>query len=244
MAQCAATIKKVSLELGGNAPFLVFDDADLDAAVDGAMLSKYRNAGQTCVCANRLLVQSSVYDEFSRRLATAVDALKVGSGLDAGVTQGPLIDMAGIEKVEAHVRDAVSKGATVLTGGARHPLGGRFFMPTVLTGVTPDMAVAREETFGPVAPLFRFDTEQEAIELANRTEFGLAAYFYGRDIGRIWRVAEALEYGIVGINTGIISTEVAPFGGMKQSGIGREGSKYGIEDDLEIKYLCIGGLGT
>jgi succinate-semialdehyde dehydrogenase/glutarate-semialdehyde dehydrogenase len=244
MAQCAATIKKVSLELGGNAPFLVFDDADLDAAVDGAMLSKYRNAGQTCVCANRLLVQSSVYDEFSRRLATAVDALKVGSGLDAGVTQGPLIDMAGIEKVEAHVRDAVSKGATVLTGGARHPLGGRFFMPTVLTGVTPDMAVAREETFGPVAPLFRFDTEQEAIELANRTEFGLAAYFYGRDIGRIWRVAEALEYGIVGINTGIISTEVAPFGGMKQSGIGREGSKYGIEDYLEIKYLCIGGLGT
>ncbi len=244
MAQCAATIKKVSLELGGNAPFIVFDDADLDAAVDGAMLSKYRNTGQTCVCANRLLVQSSVYDEFSRRLATAVDALKVGSGLDAGVTQGPLIDMAGIEKVEAHVRDAVSKGATVLTGGARHPLGGRFFMPTVLTGVTPDMAVAREETFGPVAPLFRFDTEQEAIELANRTEFGLAAYFYGRDIGRIWRVAEALEYGIVGINTGIISTEVAPFGGMKQSGIGREGSKYGIEDYLEIKYLCIGGLGT
>jgi succinate-semialdehyde dehydrogenase/glutarate-semialdehyde dehydrogenase len=244
MAQCATTIKKVSLELGGNAPFLVFDDADLEAAVDGAMLSKYRNAGQTCVCANRLLVQSSVYDEFSRRLAQAVDALKVGSGLDAGVTQGPLIDMAGIEKVEAHVRDAVSKGATVLTGGARHPLGGRFFTPTVLTGVTPEMAVAREETFGPVAPLFRFDTEQEAIELANRTEFGLAAYFYGRDIGRIWRVAEALEYGIVGINTGIISTEVAPCGGMKQSGIGREGSKYGIEDYLEIKYLCIGGLGT
>ena len=244
MAQCATTIKKVSLELGGNAPFLVFDDADLDAAVDGAMLSKYRNAGQTCVCANRLLVQSSVYDEFATRLAKAVEGLTVGSGLEAGVTQGPLIDMAAVEKVEAHINDAVSKGATVLTGGTRHPSGGRFFTPTVLTGVTPDMVVARDETFGPVAPLFRFDTEQEAIELANRTEFGLAAYFYGRDIGRIWRVAEALEYGIVGINTGIISTEVAPFGGMKQSGIGREGSKYGIEDFLEIKYLCIGGLGT
>jgi succinate-semialdehyde dehydrogenase/glutarate-semialdehyde dehydrogenase len=244
MAQCATTIKKVSLELGGNAPFLVFDDADLEAAVDGAMLSKYRNAGQTCVCANRLLVQSSVYDEFATRLTKAVDALKVGSGLEAGVTQGPLIDMAAVEKVEAHIKDAVSKGAAVLTGGTRHPSGGRFFTPTVLTGVTPDMVLAREETFGPVAPLFRFDTEQEAIALANRTEFGLAAYFYGRDIGRIWRVAEALEYGIVGINTGIISTEVAPFGGMKQSGIGREGSKYGIEDFLEIKYLCIGGLGT
>ncbi len=244
MAQSAATIKKVSLELGGNAPFLVFDDADLDAAVEGAMLSKYRNAGQTCVCANRLLVQSSVYEEFSRRLAKAVDALEVGSGLDAGITQGPLIDMAAVEKVEAHIKDAVSKGATIMTGGARHPLGGRFFTPTVLTGVTPDMVVAREETFGPVAPLFRFDTETQAIELANRTEFGLAAYFYGRDIGRIWRVAEALEYGIVGVNTGIISTEVAPFGGMKQSGIGREGSKYGIEDFLEVKYLCIGGLGT
>ncbi len=244
MAQSAATIKKVSLELGGNAPFLVFDDADLDAAVEGAMLSKYRNAGQTCVCANRLLVQSSVYEEFSRRLAKAVDALKVGPGLDAGITQGPLIDMAAVEKVEAHIKDAVSKGATIMTGGARHPLGGRFFTPTVLTGVTPDMVVAREETFGPVAPLFRFDTETQAIELADRTEFGLAAYFYGRDIGRIWRVAEALEYGIVGVNTGIISTEVAPFGGMKQSGIGREGSKYGIEDFLEVKYLCIGGLGT
>ncbi len=244
MAQCATTIKKVSLELGGNAPFLVFDDADLDRAVEGAILSKYRNTGQTCVCANRLLVQSSVYGEFATRLANAVDTLQVGSGLEAGVTQGPLIDMAAVEKVEAHIKDAVSKGATILTGGARHPSGGRFFTPTVLTGVTPDMVVAREETFGPVAPLFRFDTEHEAIELANRTEFGLAAYFYGRDIGRIWRVAEALEYGIVGINTGIISTEVAPFGGMKQSGIGREGSKYGIEDFLEIKYLCIGGLGT
>jgi succinate-semialdehyde dehydrogenase / glutarate-semialdehyde dehydrogenase len=243
MAQCAPTIKRVSLELGGNAPFIVFDDADLDAAVDGAMASKYRNTGQTCVCANRLLVQSSVYDDFAARLGRAVDGLKVGPGLEPGVSQGPLIDDAAVSKVESHIRDAVSKGATIVKGGARHAAGGRFFTPTVLTGVTTDMAIAREETFGPVAPLFRFETEADAIELANRTEFGLAAYFYGRDIGRIWRVAEALEYGIVGINTGLISTEVAPFGGMKQSGIGREGSKYGIEDYLEIKYLCIGGLG-
>ena len=244
MAQCAATVKKVSLELGGNAPFIVFDDADLDAAVQGAIASKYRNAGQTCVCANRLLVQASVYDAFASRLTRAVDALTVGSGFDAGVAQGPLIDSAAIEKVESHIRDAVSKGATVVTGGSRHAAGDRFFTPTVLTGVTPDMDLAREETFGPVAPLFRFETEAEAIALANRTEFGLAAYFYGRDIGRVWRVAEALEYGIVGINTGLISTEVAPFGGMKESGIGREGSKYGIEEFLEIKYICMGGLGS
>ena len=240
MAQCAATIKKVSLELGGNAPFIVFDDADLDAAVDGAIASKYRNTGQTCVCANRLLVQSTVYDEFARRLTKAVNALVPGPGLQDGVTQGPLIDMAAVEKVEQHIRDAVSKGAQVIAGGERR--GGRFFAPTILTGVTTAMAVAREETFGPVAPLFKFDTEAEAIALANDTEFGLAAYFFGRDVGRVWRVAEALEYGIVGINTGLISTEVAPFGGMKESGIGREGSKYGLEEYLEVKYLCVGGI--
>ena len=240
MEQCAGTVKKVSLELGGNAPFIVFDDADLDAAVDGAIASKYRNTGQTCVCANRLLVQSSVYDEFAERLVRAVDRLKVGPGFESGVTQGPLIDDKAVEKVEEHIRDAVSKGAKVLRGGSRQGAGGRFFAPTVLTGVTPEMAMAREETFGPVAPLFRFETEADAIRLANATEFGLAAYFYGRDIGRVWRVAEALEYGIVGVNTGLISTEVAPFGGMKESGIGREGSKYGIEEFLEIKYLCMG----
>ena len=242
MAQCAGTIKKVSLELGGNAPFIVFYDADLDAAVEGAIVSKYRNTGQTCVCANRLLVQSSVYDDFAARLARAVDKLKVGPGFEEGVSQGPLIDEAAVEKVESHIQDAVSKGAAVSRGGTRLQPGGRFFAPTVLTGVTPDMEIAREETFGPVAPLFRFDTEAEAIELANRTEFGLASYFYGRDIGRVWRVAEALEYGIVGVNTGLISTEVAPFGGMKESGIGREGSKYGIEEYLEIKYICVGGI--
>lgn len=240
MAQCASTVKKVSLELGGNAPFIVFEDADLDAAVEGAIVSKYRNTGQTCVCANRLLVQASVYEEFADRLAAAVDRLKVGSGLDEGVTQGPLIDMAAIEKIERHISDAVSKGATIIRGGRRS--GGRFFPPTVLGNATTDMDIAREETFGPVAPLFRFETEADAIALANATEFGLAAYFYGRDIGRIWRVAEALEYGIVGVNTGIISTEVAPFGGVKESGIGREGSKYGIEEYLEIKYLCMGGI--
>jgi succinate-semialdehyde dehydrogenase/glutarate-semialdehyde dehydrogenase len=240
MAQCAGTVKKVSLELGGNAPFIVFDDADLDAAVEGAMVSKFRNSGQTCVCANRFLVQASVYDDFAARLGRAVDRLKVGPGLEEGVTQGPLIDLAAVEKVEAHIRDAVSKGATVVRGGARQQAAGRFVAPTVLTGVTPDMDVAREETFGPVAPLFRFETEADALALANRTPFGLAAYFYGRDIGRVWRVAEALEYGIVGVNTGLISTEVAPFGGMKESGIGREGSKYGIEEFLEVKYLCIG----
>jgi succinate-semialdehyde dehydrogenase/glutarate-semialdehyde dehydrogenase len=242
MAQCAATVKKVSLELGGNAPFIVFDDADLDAAVDGAIVSKYRNTGQTCVCANRILVQSSVYDAFADRLSQAVGKLKVGSGLEDGVTQGPLIDMAAVEKVEGHISDAVAKGARVLVGGGRAPAGGRFFTPTVLADATPEMALSREETFGPVAPLFRFSTEAEAVALANATEYGLAAYFYGRDIGRIWRVAEALEYGIVGINTGLISTEVAPFGGMKESGIGREGSKYGIEEYLEVKYLCMGGI--
>ena len=240
MAQCAATMKKVSFELGGNAPFIVFDDADLDAAVEGAIVSKYRNSGQTCVCANRFLVQASVYDEFAKRLTNAVGRLKVGSGLDEGVTQGPLIDMAAVEKVERHIQDAVSKGAAVVQGGRRS--GGRFFAPTVLTGVTSDMAVAREETFGPVAPLFKFDTDADAIALANDTEFGLAAYFYGRDVRRVWRVAEALEHGIVGVNTGLISTEVAPFGGMKESGIGREGSKYGIEEYLEVKYICVGGI--
>src|SRR2546427_2838877 len=242
MAQCASTVKKLSLELGGNAPFIVFDDADLDAAVEGAMLSKYRNTGQTCVCANRLLVQDAVYDVFAEKLSVAVRKLKPAPGLEAGATQGPLIDDRAVEKVKSHISDATSKGAKVLVGGTRHPLGGRFFEPTVLTNVTPSMAIAREETFGPVAPLFHFRTEADAIALANDTEFGLAAYFYGRDIGRIWRVAEALEYGIVGINTGLISTEVAPFGGVKESGIGREGSKYGIEEFLEIKYLCLGGL--
>jgi len=242
MAQCAATVKKLSLELGGNAPFIVFDDADLDAAVEGAIASKYRNTGQTCVCTNRLLVQDTVYDVFAAKLAVAVKALKPAPGLEAGATQGPLIDDAAVQKVESHIRDAQSKGAKVLVGGHRHALGGRFFEPTVLTDVTPQMAVAREETFGPVAPLFRFKTEAEAVALANDTEFGLASYFYGRDIARVWRVAEALEYGIVGINSGLISTEVAPFGGVKESGLGREGSKYGIDEFVEIKYMCFGGI--
>jgi succinate-semialdehyde dehydrogenase/glutarate-semialdehyde dehydrogenase len=242
MAQCATTIKRLSLELGGNAPFIVFDDADLDAAVEGAVISKYRNTGQTCVCANRLLIHDSVYDAFADKLAAAVRKLRPASGLESDATQGPLIDDKAVEKVEAHIRDATAKGARVLVGGKRHQLGGRFFEPTVLTDVTPAMLVAREETFGPVAPLFRFKDDAEAIALANDTEFGLAAYFYGRDLGRIWHVAEALEYGIVGVNTGIISTEVAPFGGMKQSGIGREGSKYGMEEFLEVKYVCLGGI--
>jgi succinate-semialdehyde dehydrogenase/glutarate-semialdehyde dehydrogenase len=242
MKQCAETVKKVSMELGGNAPFLVFDDADLDAAVEGAMMSKFRNAGQTCVCANRILVQDSVYDAFAAKLATAVKALKVGDGLEEGVSQGPLIDQAAVEKVEEHLSDATGKGAQVMTGGARHERGGTFFQPTVLTEVTPDMKVTQEETFGPLAPLFRFKTDEEAIALANDTEFGLASYFYARDLGRVWRIAEALESGIVGINTGIISTEVAPFGGVKESGVGREGSKYGMDDFLEIKYLCMGGI--
>ena len=242
MAQCASTVKKVSLELGGNAPFVVFDDADLDAAVEGAIASKYRNAGQTCVCANRLYVQDGVYDAFASKLAEKVAQMKVGNGLEPGVVQGPLIDAKAVEKVEEHIGDALSKGARVVVGGKRHKLGGTFFEPTVLADVTPAMAVSREETFGPVAPLFRFKTEQELAALANATEYGLAAYFYSRDIGRIWRTAEALEFGIVGINVGIISTEVAPFGGVKESGIGREGSKYGIEEFLEVKYLCMGGL--
>jgi succinate-semialdehyde dehydrogenase/glutarate-semialdehyde dehydrogenase len=242
MAQCAGTIKKLSLELGGNAPFIVFDDADLDAAVEGALISKYRNNGQTCVCANRILVQDSIYDAFAAKLSAAVGKLKPAFGLEPGATQGPLIDDAAVAKVESHIRDAQSKGAKVLLGGKRHALGGRFFEPTILTDVTTEMLVTREETFGPVAPLFRFKTEAEAITLANDTEFGLAAYFYGRDNARVWRVAEALETGIVGINTGIISTEVAPFGGVKESGLGREGSKYGLEEFLEIKYLCFGGI--
>src|SRR6266481_2549835 len=242
MAQCAGTIKKLSLELGGNAPFIVFEDADLDAAVEGAIASKDRNTGQTCVCTNRVLVQDSIYDAFTEKLVTAVKQLKPAPGLEAGASQGPLIDNAAVEKVESHIKDAVSKGAKVVAGGHRHVLGGRFFEPTILVNATPEMAVAREETFGPVAPLFRFKTEAEAIALANDTEFGLAAYFYGRDLARVWRVAEALEYGIVGINTGIISTEVAPFGGVKESGLSREGSHHGIEEFLEVKYLSFGGL--
>jgi succinate-semialdehyde dehydrogenase/glutarate-semialdehyde dehydrogenase len=244
MRQCAATVKKVSLELGGNAPFIVFDDADLDAAVTGAMLSKFRNMGQTCVCANRLFVQDKVYDAFAEKLSKAVGTLKVGDGLGDGVMQGPLINMEAVEKVERLIKDATSKGAKVTAGGKRHALGHTFFEPTVMTEVNTQMAIAQEEIFGPVATLFRFKTEQDAIRLANDTEYGLAAYFYARDLGRVWRVSEALEYGIVGINEGIISTEVAPFGGMKESGIGREGSKYGIEDFLEVKYLAMGGLGT
>ncbi len=242
MEQCAGTVKKVSLELGGNAPFIVFDDADLDAAVQGAIASKYRNTGQTCVCANRILVQDSVYDRFAKKLAEAAKQLKVGNGLEDGMQQGPLIDERAVEKVEEHISDATGKGAKVIAGGKRHKLGGTFFEPTVLTGVTTDMLVTNEETFGPVAPLFRFKDEEQAIELANATQYGLASYFYARDMGRIWRVSEGLEYGIVGINEGIISNEVAPFGGIKESGIGREGSKYGIDDFVEIKYLCMGGV--
>ena len=244
IAQCAPTIKKTSMELGGNAPFIVFDDADLDEAVTGAMASKYRNTGQTCVCANRLLVQDAVFDAFSAKLKAEVEKMKVGNGMEPGVTQGPLINAAALAKVEEHIEDAVRRGAKVITGGKRHKLGGNFFEPTILGDVPPEALAFREETFGPVAPLFRFKTEAEAIKLANDTEFGLASYFYARDVGRVFRVAEALEYGIIGINEGIISTEVAPFGGMKSSGLGREGSKYGIEEYLEIKYLTIGGIGT
>jgi succinate-semialdehyde dehydrogenase/glutarate-semialdehyde dehydrogenase len=242
MQQCAATIKKVSLELGGNAPFIVFDDADIDAAVEGAIASKYRNTGQTCVCTNRFLIQDGVYEAFSAKLVEKVKQLRVGNGMEPGVTQGPLIDEAAVEKVEAHIADAVSKGARVVTGGKRHARGGTYFEPTVLADVTTEMAVATEETFGPVAPLFSFHNEEDAIRMANDTVFGLAAYFYSRDISRVWRVAEALEYGIVGINAGLISNEVSPFGGVKQSGLGREGSKFGIEEFLEIKYLCFGGI--
>jgi succinate-semialdehyde dehydrogenase/glutarate-semialdehyde dehydrogenase len=242
MQQCASTLKKISLELGGNAPFIVFDDANLDAAVAGAMASKYRNSGQTCVCANRLLIQDGIYNEFADKLATVVNQLHVGNGLSEQTQQGPLINMAAVEKVERHIHDAVAQGAKIICGGKRHLLGGTFFEPTILTDVTPTMRIAHEETFGPVAPLFRFKTEEQAIALANDTPYGLAAYFYTRDLGRAWRVAEALEYGMIGINEGVISTEVAPFGGIKQSGIGREGSKYGIDEYLEIKYVCVGGV--
>ena len=242
MRQCADTVKKISLELGGNAPFMIFEDADIDAAVIGALQSKYRNSGQTCVCANRILVHDRVYDEFSEKLSNAVSKMKVGDGFGEGIELGPLIDMAAVEKVESHIMDAVGKGAMVAAGGSRHALGGTFFQPTVLTNVKVNMAVANEETFGPLAPLFRFHSDEEAIQMANDTEFGLAAYLYSRDIGRIWRVAEGIEYGIVGINTGIISTESAPFGGMKESGIGREGSKYGLDEYVEMKYLCMAGI--
>jgi succinate-semialdehyde dehydrogenase / glutarate-semialdehyde dehydrogenase len=235
-------MKKISMELGGNAPFIVFDDADLDRAVEGAVAAKYRNAGQTCVCTNRFLVQDGIYDAFGKRLAEASNNLKVGNGFEDGVNQGPLIDDRAVDKVEEHIKDAVSKGAKVLAGGSRHQLGGSFFQPTVLSHVTPEMAVAREETFGPLSPLFRFSEESEAIRLANATEYGLACYFYTRDLGRAFRVSEALEYGLVGVNEGIITTEVAPFGGFKESGVGREGSKYGVEDYLNVKYTCIGGL--
>jgi len=240
--QCATTVKKVAMELGGNAPFIVFDDADLDAAVEGAIASKYRNTGQTCVCTNRFLVQDGVYDAFLEKLSVAVGKMVVGDGLKGETQQGPLIDMKAVEKVEEHIADALAKGARVVTGGKRHELGGSFFQPTIIADVTSDMMVAREETFGPLAPLFRFKTDEEAVRMANDTEFGLASYFYSRDIGRVWRVAEALEYGIVGVNSGLISSTVAPFGGVKESGVGREGSKYGVEDFLEIKYICMGGI--
>jgi succinate-semialdehyde dehydrogenase/glutarate-semialdehyde dehydrogenase len=242
MAQCVPTLKKVSLELGGNAPFIVFDDADLDLAVQGAIASKYRNTGQTCVCANRLLVQEGVYDAFVAKLAEAVKKLRVGDGLQGPTEQGPLIDTKAVAKVEEHIADALAKGGKVVLGGKRHALGGTFFEPTIITHVTPNMMVAREETFGPVAPVFSFKDEKQAIRMANDTEFGLASYFYTRDLARAFRVSEGLEYGIVGLNTGIISTEVAPFGGVKESGFGREGSKYGILDYTELKYLCIGGI--
>ncbi len=242
MKQCADTVKKTSMELGGNAPFIVFDDADIDSAVLGAMASKYRNTGQTCVCANRIYVHDSIYDEFATKLAAAAEAMVVGDGLKGETQQGPMINMAAVEKVEEHIEDALAKGAKIMTGGKRHELGGTFFQPTLLSDVTKDMKVAREETFGPLAPLFRFSDDADVIAQANDTEFGLAAYFYSRDIGRVWRTAEALEYGIVGINAGIISNEVAPFGGVKESGTGREGSKYGIEEYCEIKYLCMGDI--
>jgi succinate-semialdehyde dehydrogenase/glutarate-semialdehyde dehydrogenase len=242
MQQCAPTIKKLSLELGGNAPFIVFDDADIDAAVQGAIASKYRNAGQTCVCANRLYVQDGVYEQFAAKLVEAVAKLKVGNGVEDGVTQGPLIEEKAVVKVEQHIADALAKGARLLAGGKRHALGHSFFQPTILADVTPAMLVAGEETFGPLAPLFRFRDEADVVAMANDTEFGLAAYFYSRDIGRVWRVAEALESGMVGVNTGLISNEVAPFGGVKQSGLGREGSKYGMDDYLVIKYICMGGI--
>ncbi len=242
MRQSADTVKKVSLELGGNAPFVVFDDADIDAAVEGAMVCKFRNTGQTCVCANRIYAQAGIYEEFTRKLAEKAGAMKVGSGFEADVTQGPLIDVQALEKVERHVADATAQGATIVTGGKRHALGGTFYEPTVLSNVTMDMAMAQEETFGPVAPVYKFETDADVIAMANDTQYGLAAYFYSRDIGRVWRTAEALEYGIVGVNTGIISNEVAPFGGIKESGLGREGSHYGIDDYVEVKYIAMAGL--
>jgi len=242
MAECAQTVKRTSMELGGNAPFIVFDDADIDAAVQGAMVSKYRNAGQTCVCSNRLLVQAGVYDEFTRRLVAAVEQLKIGNGADDGVSVGPLIDDKAANTVCEFIEDAVSKGANVIVGGGRSELGGSFVEPTILTNVSRDMRVFSEEIFGPVAPIFSFETEEDVVEMANDTEFGLAAYFYSRDIGRVWRVAEQLEYGIVGVNEGIISNEMAPFGGVKESGSGREGSKYGMDDYMDIKYICMGGI--
>ena len=242
LAQCAGTIKKVSMELGGNAPFIVFDDADLDAAVEGAIIAKYRNTGQTCVCANRILVQQGVYDAFAEKYVARVKTLVVGNGLDEGVSLGPLIDEGAVKKIEDQIQDALGKGARIVCGGGRHELGGRFFQPTVLTDVTADMVVSRDETFGPMAPLYRFATEEEAVAMANDTEFGLASYFYTRDVGRVFRVGEALEYGLVGVNEGLVSTANAPFGGYKESGLGREGSKYGIDDYLEIKYMLIGGL--
>ena len=242
MQQCAPTVKKIGLELGGHAPFIVFEDADIDAAVEGALASKYRNAGQTCVCTNRIYVHESIHDAFVEKLAAGAAKIKVGNGFEAGVAQGPLIDGQAVAKVQEHVADAVAKGAKLLTGGKLHALGGQFYEPTVLAGATADMLVMREETFGPVAAVTKFKTEEEAVAAANNTEFGLASYFYSRDIGRVWRVAEKLEYGMVGINTGIISNEVGPFGGVKQSGLGREGSKYGIDEYLEIKYLCMGGI--
>ncbi|MGP0058319.1 MAG: NAD-dependent succinate-semialdehyde dehydrogenase [Beijerinckiaceae bacterium] len=241
--QSAKSLKKVSMELGGNAPFIVFDDADVDRAIEGAMIAKYRNSGQTCVCTNRFLVQSGIHDTFVAKLVEASDALRVGNGLEAGVQQGPLIDARAIEKVEEHIKDAVAKGAKVVTGGKRHRLGGTFFEPTVLTGVRPEMIVAREETFGPLSPVFKFETETEAVNMANDTEFGLASYFYTKDLARAFRVSEALKYGMVGVNEGLITTEVAPFGGVKESGMGKEGSKYGVADYLDVKYVCMGGLG-
>ncbi|MEC7675062.1 MAG: aldehyde dehydrogenase family protein, partial [Pseudomonadota bacterium] len=242
MQQAAGTVKKVSLELGGNAPLIIFDDADLDRAVEGAIACKYRNSGQTCVCTNRIFVQDGVYDAFAERFTRAVGEMKQGNGFDDGVTVGPMITMAAVEKVEAHVADAVGQGAQVVAGGARSNLGGLFYQPTILTEATPKMRIFKEETFGPVAPLFRFQDEEDVIAMANDTEYGLAAYFYARDLGRVWRVAEALEYGMVAVNEGILSTEVAPFGGMKESGIGREGSKYGLDEFVELKYVLMGGL--
>ncbi|MDZ5449932.1 NAD-dependent succinate-semialdehyde dehydrogenase [Labrys sp. ZIDIC5] len=241
--QSAKSLKKVSMELGGNAPFIVFDDADVDRAIEGAMIAKYRNSGQTCVCTNRFLVQSGIHDKFVEKLIAASNALKVGNGLEAGVQQGPLIDEKAVQKVEEHINDAVAKGGKVVAGGKRHALGHTFFEPTVVTGVTPDMLVARDETFGPLAPVFKFETEEQAVQMANDTEFGLASYFYTKDLGRAFRVAEALKYGMVGVNEGLITTEVAPFGGVKESGMGKEGSKYGIEDYIDAKYVCLGGLG-